>query len=67
MKEESLAIEFFVAGQMVKAKPNCIAGASYQSVNCVALFEQQFREVRAVLAGDASYKCGFSQCIVGAL
>ena len=52
---------------MIEAESNCIAGASDKSVDGIAFFEEQFGEVRAVLAGDAGYECGFGQCFVGAL
>ncbi len=40
VKEESLAVDFFVAGQVIEPQPNCIARSSYKSVYGVAFFEQ---------------------------
>src|SRR5271170_475903 len=38
------------------------AGATLDSVDFVVLQKQQFGEIRAILAGDASDECAFAAC-----
>src|SRR5205085_921139 len=56
MEEEALAIDIFVAAQMLDARAEKIARSPNDSMNGIAFFQQQFGQIRAVLAGDTGYK-----------
>jgi hypothetical protein len=40
-------------------------GAAFDAVDGVAFLEQEFGQIRAILAGDASDQCGFSHAVIG--
>ena len=56
---EALVVDMRVLVQMVHAVGVEQAGAALDAVHRVALLQQQFRQVGAVLAGDAGDECSF--------
>jgi hypothetical protein len=58
MQEETLIVDVFGAPQMFDARAQQVAGSPNNSMNRVPFFEKQFRQVRAILAGDAGDEGG---------
>jgi hypothetical protein len=56
MEEETLPGNVLVAAQMLDARAQEITGPPDNSMNRVPLFEEQFRQVRPILTGDAGDK-----------
>jgi hypothetical protein len=59
MQKETLIVDAFIAPQMFDARTQEIARSSNHSMNRVSLFEEQFGQVRAILASDAGDQSGF--------
>src|SRR6266481_4430781 len=59
MEKKRLAVNVFVAAQMLDARTREIARPPDDAVDRVAFFQEQLREIRAVLSGNAGNQCGF--------
>ena len=59
MKEQTHAVDVRVLVKMVDPRRVERARAADDAVDFVAFFQQQLREIRAVLAGDAGDECFF--------
>ena len=53
MEKQTLAVDLFVAPQMLDPRTQQIARPADDSMNGVAFFQKQLGQIRAVLAGDA--------------
>src|SRR6202022_5020758 len=57
MEKQTLAVDLFVAPQMLNPRTEQIARPADDSMNRVALFQKQLSQIRAVLPGDAGDEC----------
>src|SRR5262249_31135800 len=56
VKEQTLVVNLRIAPQMFDSRSEEIACPSYDSVHRVTLLQEQLRQIRVVLAGDAGDK-----------